>query len=695
MNRINSNPPVNALSVALAPAALALALALMPVLADAADAIRPSKSDALENLTLEQLINYQVDSVFSASKYEQKVTQAPASVSIVTADEIKKFGWRGMGDLLRSVRGFYVSNDRSYSYLGSRGFQRPGDYNTRYLILVDGHPMNDNLYGAALVGNYDSFVDVDLIERVEIVRGPSSSIYGNSAFLGVINIVTKTGSQFNGGEASVEGGSFDTFKGRFSLGKKFANDIEWLVSGSYYTSEGQRKLYYPEFDQRISSNPRARNNGVVRDSDGEEAAQIYTSVAYHDFTLTGLYAFRNKDVPTASFGAFFGDTPLRNEDQRGYVELKYDRQFGETTELMGRVSYDAADHLGSFPYDYAGTGRPQDTVNDYDGSFGDWITTEWRLKQRVLDRHTMMVGVEYRENLHQELFNYDDLGTSFVDDERTSRSFAAYAQAEAVILTNLLLNAGLRYDHYDSFGGTLNPRLGLIYNPWEKTTFKLLYGQAFRAPNNYELYYSATAFGQVANPDLQPETIQTYEVIYEQYLPAHLRFSASAFFYEIDDLISQTLQPGTGLLIFDNVETVQSKGLGLELEGKYPGGLLARASYTVQRTDDADTGDEISNSPRHLVKANLSVPLYRDKVFAGLELQYQSSVGTLRGRRADEFVIGNFTLFSRELVKGLEASASIYNLFDTHYESLGSGGHLQDTIPQDGRSFRVKLTYKF
>jgi iron complex outermembrane receptor protein len=209
------------------------------------------------------------------------------------------------------------------------------------------------------------------------------------------------------------------------------------------------------------------------------------------------------------------------------------------------------------------------------------------------------------------------------------------------------------------------------------------------------LYYNAPEFRLASNPKLQPETVRTYEAIYEQYLPAHLRFSASGYYYEIKNLISQTLKPGTDFYMFDNENSVQAKGIEFELEGKYPGGLLARASYAWQRTDDAVTGLELSGSPRHLIKGNLIAPLCRDKVFAGLELQYQSAVKTLAGRSAVGFVIANLTLFTKEIVKGLEASASVYNLLDTKYGFPGAGDHLQDIIGQDGRSFRVKLTYKF
>src|SRR6185369_11958315 len=153
-----------------------------------------------------------VESVYGASKYEQKVTQAPSSISIVTGEEIKLFGHRTLADVLRGVRGLYVSDDRNYSYLGIRGFLRPGDYNTRILVLIDGHRMNDAVYDAAYVAR-EATIDVDLIDRVEVIRGPSSSIYGSSAFFGVINIITKRGGQLNGVEASTEVGSFDSYKG--------------------------------------------------------------------------------------------------------------------------------------------------------------------------------------------------------------------------------------------------------------------------------------------------------------------------------------------------------------------------------------------------------------------------------------------------------------------------------------------------
>jgi len=653
----------------------------------------PGSATNLADLNIEQLVGIEVASVYAASKYEQKVTQAPASVSIVTADEIKQFGHRTLADVLRSVRGLYVSDDRNYTYLGVRGFLRPGDYNTRVLVLVDGHRMNENIYDSTDFGP-EFIANLDLVDRVEIIRGPSSSIYGSSAFLGVINVVTKRGHQISGAEASVEAGSFDTYRGSFSLGEKFRNDVELLVSGSYLTSEGPRRLYYPEFDQRISVDPRAANNGMVNNADSQEAYSFTSRLGYHDLTLSVFFAERTKQVPTASFGTIFNDDSLQTTDKRGYIDLKYERDLNEDTHLLGRAFYDAYWYYGEYPFDFAEPGDPPFRVMNVDDTLGEWVGTEWQLSRRMFDRHTLTLGVEYRENFRQDQINYDEEPRSYiVDADRiTGRNLGLYTQTELVVRTNLILNAGVRYDHYfEGFGGTLNPRVALIFNPWQGSAFKALYGEAFRAPNMFERYYNDA---QATLPELQPETIRTYELVYEQYFGGHYRSSLTGFRYDIDHLISQITTP-TDEVGYENLDQAHATGFELELEGKYESGLLARTSYAFQRTEDSNTGEELTSSPRHLAKLNLSVPLYKDKLFTGLELQYHGSVRTLAGRRADDFLLANLTLFSRELVKDLEISGSIYNLFDTRYGYPGAADHLQDVIQQDGRSFRLKLTYRF
>jgi outer membrane receptor for ferrienterochelin and colicins len=260
------------------------------------------------------------------------------------------------------------------------------------------------------------------------------------------------------------------------------------------------------------------------------------------------------------------------------------------------------------------------------------------------------------------------------------------------VVTNLHLNAGVRYDQYGDFNPSVDPRLALIYNPFEKSTIKAIYGTAFRAPNFIEL--SAPNFF----PTIGPEKITSYELVYEQQIADSLKTSLSGFYNRMDDLIF--LQNGS----FTNFN-VDAKGLELSLEGVWAGGIRTRASYTYEETRNRTIGQELADSPSHLAKLNVSVPLYKEKIFAGLEFQYVSSRDTLHispitgedvpGREAAGYGVVNFTLFSQNLVKNLDFSASIYNLLDTGYSDPATRFHHQDLIPQDGRSFRVKLTYRF
>ena len=151
----------------------------------------------LSQLSLEELMNLKVDTVYGASKFEQKVTEAPSSITIITTDEIQKYGYRTLADLLRSVPGFYVSYDRQDAYIGVRGISRPSDYNTLVLTLIDGHRVNENVFDGTYVDG-QFVLDVDLVDRVEIIRGPGSSLYGTDAFFAVINIITKRGRDLKG-----------------------------------------------------------------------------------------------------------------------------------------------------------------------------------------------------------------------------------------------------------------------------------------------------------------------------------------------------------------------------------------------------------------------------------------------------------------------------------------------------------------
>lgn len=678
MNNIN-----NALCKALF---FSIVFLLSAVAASAGDLTENLPSNLME-LSIEQLMDIEVPTIYGASKYEQKVVDAPSSVSIITASEIKKYGYRTLADILRSVRGLYVTYDRNYNFLGIRGFNRPGDYNSRVLLLLDGHRLNDNVYDTAALGT-EFPLDIDLIDRIEIIRGPSSSLYGTSAFFGVINVISREGKDMKGVEVAASGGSQDTYSGRLSYGNKHPSGLEMLVSGSRYTSEGARQLYYPEFDAP------ATNNGIAAHADDDKSYSIFSKFSFKDLTLTGAYSSREKGIPTGSFGTVFNDPRNRTTDAHGYIDLKYIRKLENKTELTARIYYDNYKYRGDYIYSRTNPGDPP--VLNKDDGFGEWAGGELLFTRRFLEKHLFTAGVEGRYNVHQDQRNYDESPfINYLDDTRNSKNYALYMQDEYHIIPSLIANIGARYDHYESFGGTVNPRLALIYKLFEKSIFKLLYGEAFRAPNVYESFYSDGGIISKPNPDLNPEKIRTYELVYEQYLGEHFRTSLSGFLYRISNLITQQIDPADGLIVYKNVENIEAKGGEVEIEGKWANGLQGRISYVLQEVKDQDSGSLLTNSPRHLAKLNLSFPVVMKKLFAGAELQYTGSRKTLAGQSAGDFITANLTLFSQNLMKGMEVSASVFNLFDGSYGDPGAEEHLQDIIKQDGRTFRIKLMYRF
>ena len=181
----------------------------------------------------------------------------------------------------------------------------------------------------------------------------------------------------------------------------------------------------------------------------------------------------------------------------------------------------------------------------------------------------------------------------------------------------------------------------------------------------------------------------------EQVLGNHVRVASTAFYYDINGLISQETDSADDLLVYNNIDEVRGKGVELEAEGKWPSGLQSRLSYTVQDSRNKHTGMDLTNSPAHLAQFNLMTPLLHNGIAAGLELQLIGKRQTLTGTEVAPRFVPNLTIVSRKLPHGIELSASLYNIANHIYGDPGSEEHRQDMIMQNGRTFRVKLTYHF
>jgi len=656
------------------------AFRLLTLLALTATAIGQQSAKDLSEASLEELTNIQV---YSASKHMQSASEAPASVTVVTADEIQKYGYRNLADILRSVPGFYVTYDRDYTFVGVRGFGRLGDWNSRILVLIDGHRTNNNVLGQAMLGN-EFLVDVDMIERVEIVFGPSSSLYGANAFFAIINVITRTVKDVKDWELSFQTGSFGTNQGRATYGHQFQG-LGVLLSGTFYDSQGQT-LFFPQF------NSPATNNGITSDTDYESYKHILATLTYRGFTLQGLFSTRDKGVPTAYFGAAFNDPATYNIDSHQYVSLGYQHPIGKW-QFDADTSYDQARLQGPVPEAPTAAGEPV-VLSTY--SFrGNWWTGEAKVSRDLFERNHLILGSEIRDNVRQDQGDLVNPPNLFTPAPNSSLITAVYAQDEFGITSRITLNAGVRYDHYSTFGGTFNPRAAVIYRPAAKTALKVLYGNAFSAPDVYE---TSPDFGVFYddNLKLRPEHIQSLEGRVEQGLGQYFQLSSGVYRNRISDLITLVEVPADGNFQYQNDGSAQATGVDIALSGRATNGLQGKASFDYVDAHNENAGHSaLDNSPGPMAKLNVIVPLIDKWLFAGVEGQFLGRRLTLLQNSLSSYQVFNLTLLGHTVGKHVDIAASVFNVLDKKYFDPGRPEDPEDTIQQDGRSFRIKITARF
>ncbi len=636
-----------------------------------------SKRLAAESNNTEELAFMEMGDVFAAAKHLQEVRDAPASVTIVTDEDIQKYGYGNLAEVIENTRSFYVSSDRMYDYIGFRGIARLGDHGNIFLELVDGHTVNDNIYGSVFLGN-DFGIDMDLVKKVEIVRGPGSALFGSNALLGILNVVAKGGEDIDGLYAKTEIGSFDSFKGSLIYGNKFDNGMDIVASASAMDAGGQ-DLHFKEFD-------RPPSNGTAEDADGETAFSGFLKTTYREFTLTANAHLREKHVPTAPYGTDFGDNRFKATDIRSFIEAKWDHPMEKGREFFARAYLDQYYYRGEYPYSGA--------MNE-DRSNGYWLGTELKHLWKVGNSHVLTVGGEAVEHMRADQKNLDLTPREVtLDDRRDFTSLSGYAQDEWDIAAWLRLTAGARFDYFTHFGQHLSPRVGVIAKPIEEGALKLLYGQSFRIPSLFELYYDDQGSTARKNPALEPETLNAYEVVWEQDFHAAFKGTATAFHYDIKNLIAPVGLPEE-VVQYRNIKDAESNGIELGVEADWPGLFRGGLSYTIQQTEDNATGKELPNSPNHLVKARVVVPIYKDRIFFAVLCRYMSERLTRSGHSVDDALITDLNVLGLNLYKRLSLSFGAQNIFDVDYSYPVSPDLKPESIKQDGRSFRFKVSYLY
>lgn len=655
---------------------LSMLVAASRVGASPADTAGAGSASDLASMPLEALMQVKVR---TATLFSQPVADAPAAVVVLTAKDIQAFGWRTLADALASLPGLYTSYDRTYSYLGGSGFQRPGDYNSRFLLLIDGMRLNDSVYDQAPIGD-DFPLDMDLVERIEYVPGPGSAVYGSNALFGVINVVTKNGSDIDGAQAAAAAGSFGEKRARATYGWHGENGADLVLSATSFVRSGQ-DLYYPEFDTPD------RNNGVAQHLDYDRAQYLFAKFAYRDFKLSAGYGNRTKGVPTAPYQAIF-NAPESTTDTHSFIDAKYSHAVTNGLELASEVYWERYDYRSDGLY-----GTP--ALENVDGDKAIWYGADVHATLTKIPRNKLVAGVSLTRDASRDQYNYNaDPYQLILDDHRSSHSMGVYAEDEIRLPWRFTLTAGLRADRETISGTNVSPRLALNYKPTSADTFKLIYGRAYRAPNAYELYYTiAGAGGQDGNPALKAEHITTTEFVYDRAFGENAHATVSLFQYDVRDLITETLEP-SGRYVFENTDHARAHGVELAYEQNLGSVAKIRASYAWQLARDTDTGAVLQNSPRQLGKLNVTVPLFHYAARLGAEMRCESARLAQAGA-ASGYCLGNVTIGSARLVPHADVSFSVYNVTNKVYADPAGPNFTQNTIPQQSRTFVLKLVYGF
>lgn len=328
-----------------------------------------------------------------------------------------------------------------------------------------------------------------------------------------------------------------------------------------------------------------------------------------------------------------------------------------------------------------------------------WVRGELQASRTFAKRHRLTVGSEYHSlyDLNAHLF-YEVQGRFQDDRYKTDVRFASlglYMQDEFRLNEEFLINMGLRLDNYDTFGETINPRLGVIYSPWKQTSFKLLYGTAFRAPVISEMFYQVSGDGRNINSMLDPEKITSYEGIWEQRFTPWLQTTLSLYRNEIRDSIEFSPDADTINTYYHvNMGETSVNGVEAVIQAGKEQGIRGRLSYAYANVKVERLGCcATDNSPKHLVKGKVLIPLGSDRYSAAFEAHYVSSRHDLLGEEVDDYWVANINLFAQPMGDRLDLSFGVYNFFDEKYFDPASSIPYQ--TEQDGRTVRLKLTYRF
>ncbi len=638
--------------------------------------------------------------IVTASKVPEQLAKTISSVSVITADDLRRMGARTIYDALRHLPGISVGiGNVGTNFISVRGIYTASS--EKILIMLNSHMLNDVRFGSATSQFLDN-LPVENIQRIEVVKGPGSALYGANAFLGVINIITKRPDEINGVELYVntefESGNSIGQGYNFLYGNKFQNDLGFTFNANIIDHSGP--------DLNVEADVFGRS-GQANTKD--EHVDIQTSLDKGQLSIKGRYLNREA-------GDYFGIVNVlggnsKQAVQSGFIEARIESDITNNLQLTF-ISYidhqKTNNYYEAYPAGSIPSGHPFSGWNST-GLIGNSRAKETsyggevKLLQREIKGHTVIWGISGR---HEKLYDVkffansnpyflpevQDVSDEFNWIDNADRNiWAVYIQDIWDITDDIRLLAGARDDYYSDFGNTLNPRIGLSWDIPELFDIKLSYGTAFRAPDFYSQFVKNNLVAQ-GNNDLKPEKIQTFEASMGVELNERLLIRTTLFHNKLNDLIDKA--PGS--IMFDNLGNVTSNGIEIEARSnlKMGGYIMANYSYTDSKYDN---GDPFPRVPLHSGSVLLDLPLSRYFSWnLNAYWQNDSSRDRLDTRsKMDGYIVVNTTLLAKKIRKDLELRFSVFNIFDKDYTYPSAPKSIPGDYPAQGRSFVLYAKYGF
>jgi outer membrane receptor protein involved in Fe transport len=482
-------------------------------------------------LSLEELLDVEI--VVAATKREQRAEEAPAIVTVVTRDEIRQWGYRSVGEALSHVVGFYVVDDHIVPNVAVRGVSGGLRAESGIIkLMIDGHTVAFRSTAGNWLG--PELIAMSAVERIEIVRGPASALYGADAFLGVVNVITRKSGDLAGG---------DVVLGAGATGGNPGGGHELTMGGVQGEWDGMLAMRLHTEDRSglalPGTSPAPRVPAYARDLDadgltlhsGSGLARMTRQLGdLGELTVTSYLAGIDRGAEFADWTQLANglDRDGRLADNRvslwqGFVDARavLDLSCALTVTLDAMVFAG-----GPTARDRIEVGSNLYYVERELGYRGTEIQGEaaWSVTPGL----TLLAGTDFmfdREqlpsNLHILKVPTDDLDAGEVREETSTRqgklsliNTGLRLQADWAALTALTLTGGLRYDYHNIYGHQVSGRAGAVWRPLDRLHLKLLYGSAFKAPSPLLLYgVPYTAGDIIGNRDLSPQRVHTFETL--------------------------------------------------------------------------------------------------------------------------------------------------------------------------------------